>query len=191
MDLLGEPVGKQDQYIAAFGGITCFRFRRSGAVDAMPLAIDDEIRYVLEDNLLLFFTGFTRSASQILKEQDIRSKSNDVATIADLQFVKDIGLRSKSALENGNLDQFGRLMHEHWEKKRRRSGAISNPQIDAWYDLARANGAVGGKLVGAGGGGFLMFYANDKVRLRSAMRKAGLSEVRFRFAFEGTKLLVQ
>jgi D-glycero-alpha-D-manno-heptose-7-phosphate kinase len=191
MDLLGEPVGKQDQYIAAFGGITCFKFRRTGAVDAMPLAIDDDIRYALEDNLLLFFTGFTRSASQTLKEQDSRSKSNDVATLADLQFVKDIGLRSKSALENGNLDQFGRLMHEHWENKRRRSGAISNPQIDAWYDLARGNGAVGGKLVGAGGGGFLMFYANDKARLRGAMQKAGLSEVRFRFDFEGTKLLIQ
>ncbi len=191
MDLLGEPIGKQDQYIAAFGGITCFRFRRNGAVEAMPLAVDDEVRYALEDNLLLFFTGFTRSASQILKEQDIRTRSNDIATIEDLQLVKDIGLRSKSALESGNLDQFGRLMHEYWVNKRKRSKAISNPQIDAWYDLARANGAIGGKLVGAGGGGFLMFYANDKVRLRSAMRKAGLSEVRFRFDFEGTKLLVQ
>jgi D-glycero-alpha-D-manno-heptose-7-phosphate kinase len=191
MDLLGESIGKQDQYIAVFGGITCFRFRRNGAVDVTPLAVDDEVRYALEDNLLLFFTGFTRSASQILKEQDIRTRSNDVATIEDLQFVKDIGVRSKSALESGDLDQFGRLMHEHWENKRRRSKAISNPQIDAWYDLARANGAIGGKLVGAGGGGFLMFYANDKARLRSAMRKVGLFEVRFRFDFEGTKLLVQ
>jgi D-glycero-alpha-D-manno-heptose-7-phosphate kinase len=191
IDLLGEPTGKQDQYIAAFGGITCFRFQRNGAVEVMPLAVDDEVRYALEDNLLLFFTGFSRSASQILKDQDTHAKNNDVATIANLDLVKDIGLRSKIALETGDLDQFGRLMHEHWENKRKRSSAISNPQIDALYDMARDNGAVGGKLVGAGGGGFLMFYANDKVRLRGAMRKAGLSEVRFRFDFEGTKLLVQ
>jgi D-glycero-alpha-D-manno-heptose-7-phosphate kinase len=191
IDLLGEPTGKQDQYIAAFGGITCFRFQRNGAVEVMPLEVDDEVRYALEDNLLLFFTGFSRSASQIRKDQDTHAKNNDVATIANLDLVKDIGLRSKIALETGNLDQFGRLMHEHWENKRKRSSAISNPQIDAWYDMARDNGAVGGKLVGAGGGGFLMFYANDKVRLRGAMRKAGLSEVRFRFDFEGTKLLVQ
>ena len=191
IDLLGEPTGKQDQYIAAFGGITSFRFQRNGAVEVMPLAVDDEIRYALEDNLLLFFTGFSRSASQILKDQDIHAKKDEAATIANLDLVKDIGLRSKIALETGDLDQFGRLMHEHWENKRKRSSAISNPQIDAWYDMARANGAVGGKLVGAGGGGFLMFYANDKVRLRGAMRKAGLSEVRFRFDFEGTKLLVQ
>jgi D-glycero-alpha-D-manno-heptose-7-phosphate kinase len=191
MDLLGEPTGKQDQYIAALGGLTCFRFQRNGAVEVMPLAIDDEIRYALEDNLLLFFTGFSRAASQILKEQDTHAKSNDVATIKNLDLVKDIGLRSKIALENGDLDQFGYLMHEHWETKRKRSSTISNPQIDAWYDMARENGAVGGKLVGAGGGGFLMFYARDKVRLRGAMRKAGLSEVRFRFDFEGTKLLVQ
>jgi D-glycero-alpha-D-manno-heptose-7-phosphate kinase len=174
IDLLGEPNGKQDQYIAA-----------------MPLAVDDEVRYALEDNLLLFFTSFSRSASQILKDQDTHAKNNDIATIANLDLVKDIGLRSKIALETGDLDQFGRLMHEHWENKRKRSSAISNPQIDAWYDMARDNGAVGGKLVGADGGGFLMFYANDKVRLRGAMRKAGLSEVRFRFDFQGTKLLVQ
>jgi D-glycero-alpha-D-manno-heptose-7-phosphate kinase len=191
IDLLGEPTGKQDQYIAAFGGITCFRFQRNGAVAVMPLAIDDEIRYALEDNLLLFFTGFSRSASRILKEQDIHSKSNHFATISNLNLVKDIGLRSKTALESADLDQFGRLMHEHWQSKRELSSTISNPQIDAWYDIARENGAVGGKLVGAGGGGFLMFYANDKMRLRHAMRKIGLSEVHFRFDFEGTKVLVQ
>ena len=191
IDLLGEPIGKQDQYIAAFGGITCFTFRRDGTINAAPLAIDDETRYALEDNLLLFFTGFSRSASHILKDQDTRTKNNDNAMIDNLHFVKEVGLRSKAALERGDLLGFGQLMHEHWENKRKRSGGMSNPQIDAWYDLAMANGAVGGKLIGAGGGGFLMFYAEDKVRLRHAMREAGLTEVRFHFDFEGTKVIAQ
>jgi D-glycero-alpha-D-manno-heptose-7-phosphate kinase len=191
IDLLGEPIGKQDQYIAAFGGITCFTFRRDGAVEAVPLVIDEETRYALEDNLLLFFTGFSRSASLILKDQDLRTRHNDAAMIDNLHYVKDLGLRSKVALEVGDLIGFGRLMHEHWENKRKRSGGMSNPRIDTWYDLAMANGAVGGKLIGAGGGGFLMFYAEDKVRLRHAMRGAGLSEVRFHFDFEGTRIVAQ
>ena len=191
IDLLGEPIGKQDQYIAAFGGITCFTFGRDGAIKAEPLAIDEETRYALQDNLLLFFTGFSRSASHILKDQDTRTKSQDSAMIDNLHYVKDLGLRSKAALERNDLTGFGRLMHEHWENKRKRSGGMSNPHIDAWYDLAMTNGAVGGKLIGAGGGGFLMFYAEDKVRLRHAMRAAGLTEIRFHFDFEGTKVVAQ
>jgi D-glycero-alpha-D-manno-heptose-7-phosphate kinase len=191
IDQLGEPIGKQDQYIAAFGGITCFTFRRDGKVDAVPLAIGEETRHELEDNLLLFFTGFSRSASTILKDQDQRTARQDPAMIENLHYVKDLGLRSKKALERGDLGGFGRLMHEHWENKRKRSGGMSNPQIDTWYDLAMANGAVGGKLIGAGGGGFLMFYADDKARLRYAMGKAGLTEVRFHFDFEGTKIVAQ
>jgi D-glycero-alpha-D-manno-heptose-7-phosphate kinase len=191
MDKLGEPIGKQDQYIAAFGGITCFTFNKDGAVEATPLAIDEDVGHALQDNLLLFFTGFSRSASKILKDQDSRTKNNDTSMIDNLHYVKDLGLRSKSALEAGNLVGFGELMHEHWENKRKRSGGMSNPQIDTWYELARANGAVGGKLIGAGGGGFLMFYADDKVRLRRAMREAGLTEVRYHFDFEGTKVMAQ
>lgn len=191
IDLLGEPIGKQDQYIAAFGGVTCFTFRRDGTIAAEPLAIDEETRYALEDNLLLFFTGFSRSASQIIKDQDTRTKGNDSAMIDNLHFVKDVGLRSKAALERGELFGFGQLMHQHWENKRKRSGGMSNTQIDAWYNLAMTNGAVGGKLIGAGGGGFLMFYAEDKVRLRHAMRQAGLTEARFHFDFEGTKIIAQ
>lgn len=190
IDRLGEPIGKQDQYIAAFGGITCFTFRKDGSVEASPLALDEEVRHALEDNLLLFFTGFSRSASGILKDQDQRTKSNDQSMIDNLHYVKDLGLRSKSALERGDLAGFGALMHEHWEHKRKRSQGMSNPKIDEWYNLALANGAIGGKLIGAGGGGFLMFYAEDKVRLRHAMRQCGLSEVRFHFDFEGTKIVV-
>jgi D-glycero-alpha-D-manno-heptose-7-phosphate kinase len=188
---LGEPIGKQDQYIAAFGGVTCFTFRPDGGVEVEPLSLDDETRYSLEDNLLLFFTGFARSASSILQEQDRRTKENDAGVIDSLHYVKDLGLRSKAALEAGDLPGFGKLMDEQWETKRKRSESASSPQIDAWYRLGRDNGALGGKLIGAGGGGFLMFYAEDKGRLRHAMRAAGLTEVRFRFDFEGTKIVAE
>jgi D-glycero-alpha-D-manno-heptose-7-phosphate kinase len=191
IERLGEPIGKQDQYIAAFGGITCFTFNRDGTVVAAPLAIDEETRHNLADNLLMFFTGFSRSASQILNDQDTRTKQKDRLIIDSMHEVKNIALRSKVALENGDLQSFGLLMHEHWEKKRKRFGGMSNPQIDAWYDLGMRNGAIGGKLIGAGGGGFLMFLADNKIKLRHAIRDAGLTEVRFGFDFEGTKVIVQ
>jgi D-glycero-alpha-D-manno-heptose-7-phosphate kinase len=187
---LKEPIGKQDQYIAAYGGITCFRFLENGKVEAWPLKLSKETRDELEDNLLLFFTGYSRSASAILKEQDVKSKSDDRAMIENLHFVKDLGLQSQRALESGNLAEFARLMDVHWQRKKQRSGGMSNPKINDWYDLAMASGALGGKLIGAGGGGFLMFYAGDKTRLRQAMTGAGLAEVRFRFDFEGTKLVI-
>ena len=191
IDVLGEPVGKQDQYIAAFGGVTCFKFLPNGHVDAWPLQIDQDTLYSLEDNLLLFFTGYSRSASEILKEQDEKSKKSDKEMISNLHFVKDLGKESRDALESGDLHRFAELMHEHWEHKRKRSASMSNDPIDEWYEIARANGALGGKLVGAGGGGFLMFYAEDKARLRKAMREIGLPEVRFRIDFEGTKVVAQ
>ena len=191
IDILKEPIGKQDQYIAAFGGITCFTFRRDGMVEAQPLALQEDTRNALADNLLIFFTGYARSASNILRDQDTRTRQNDGSMIDNLHFVKDIGLRSKAALEQGDLIAFGKLMHEHWLHKRKRSSGMSNSEIDRWYDLAMDSGAIGGKLIGAGGGGFLMFYAEEKVRLRHVMREAGLTEVRFHVDFEGTKVLVQ
>lgn len=189
LNRLHEPIGKQDQYIAAYGGITCFKFLPGGKVEAWPLKISEETLYNLEDNLLLFFTGYSRSASAILKEQDTKSKAADSSMIENLHFVKDLGFQSQRALETGNLNEFARLMDVHWQRKKERSGGMSNAKINEWYDLAMANGALGGKLIGAGGGGFLMFYADDKTKLRHAMRGAGLKEVRFRFDFEGTKLL--
>jgi D-glycero-alpha-D-manno-heptose-7-phosphate kinase len=190
LDRLKEPIGKQDQYIAAYGGLTCFKFLPGGRVEAWPLKTSDETRDNLEDNLLLFFTGYSRSASAILKEQDQKSKSADADMIENLHFVKDLGLQSQRALEAGDLPEFARLMDVHWQRKKQRSGGMSNPKINEWYDLALASGALGGKLIGAGGGGFLMFYAEDKSKLRHAMRAAGLKEVRFRFDFEGTKLVI-
>ena len=191
IDLLKEPVGKQDQYIAAYGGITCFRFLPNGQVEAWPLKIARDTLYALEDNLLLFFTGYSRSASSILKEQDDKSKQSNKEMTDNLHFVKELGRQSKDALEAGDLHTFGDLMNVHWEHKKKRSANMSNPKINDWYDIARQNGAVGGKLIGAGGGGFLMFYAEDKMRLRKAMREAGLQEVRFRFDFEGTTVVTQ
>ena len=187
---LKEPIGKQDQYIAAYGGITCFRFHTNDSVEATPLKLDMDTLFDLEDNLLLFFTGFSRSAGSILKDQQSRTEQADREMIQNLHYVKELGLLSQRALEAGDPRRFGELMHEHWEHKKRRSGGMSNPQIDAWYELGLANGAVGGKLVGAGGGGFLLFYAEDRKRLRQAMGHAGLEEVRFRFDFEGTKVLI-
>jgi D-glycero-alpha-D-manno-heptose-7-phosphate kinase len=188
---LKEPIGKQDQYIAAYGGITCFRFHTNDSVEATPLKISMDTLFDLEDNLLLFFTGFSRSAGSILKDQQSRTEQADREMIQNLHYVKELGLRSQRALEEGNPRLFGELMHEHWEHKKRRSGGMSNSHIDEWYALGLANGAVGGKLVGAGGGGFLLFYAEDRSRLRQAMAHAGLEEVRFRFDFEGTKVLFQ
>ncbi len=188
---LGEPIGKQDQFIAAYGGVTCFRFHKNDTVDVRPVPVSAETLHNLEDGLVMFFTGTSRSASAILKDQDDRSKTKDGAMIENLHYVKDLGLRSLKTLETGDLHKFGTLMDEHWRHKKKRSSAMSNPDIDRWYELAMRNGAVGGKVIGAGGGGFLLFYAEDKKRLRHTLREAGLEEVRLRFDFEGTKTLVQ
>ncbi len=190
IDRLGEPIGKQDQYIAAVGGVTCFTFHKDDKVTAVPLGISMDTMFDLEDNLLLFFTGYSRSASGILKDQQVRSQKNYADMLNNLHYVKDLGYRSKDALVAGNTVLFGELMHEHWEHKKLRSGGMSNPKIDEWYELGMKNGAVGGKLVGAGGGGFLMFMAHDRNKLRHTMAAAGLEEVRFRFDFEGSKVVM-
>jgi D-glycero-alpha-D-manno-heptose-7-phosphate kinase len=191
IDLLKEPVGKQDQYISAYGGITCFDFLPNGEVQAQPLRIEKEVRYNLEDNLLLFFTGFSRSASDILKDQDRKSQKQNAEMLANLDFIKQLGFESKTALERANLHEFARLMNVHWDYKKRRSPNMTNEKINEWYSLGVENGALGGKLIGAGGGGFLMFYAEDRSRLRNAMTDAGLPEVRFHFDFEGAKVVTQ
>jgi D-glycero-alpha-D-manno-heptose-7-phosphate kinase len=191
IDILKEPVGKQDPYIAACGGITEFTFLPNDEVEVAPITLDADTLASLEENLLLFFTGATRLASEILQDQDAKTQQGDEQMVANLHFMKQLGYASKKALESGALDEFADLMNVHWERKRARTEGMSNSRIDEWYALARRNGALGGKLVGAGGGGFLMFYAKDKERLRAAMRCAGLEELRFRFDFQGTRIIAQ
>ena len=189
IDRLGEPIGKQDQYIAAYGGITCFTFNPDDSVTVEPLKLAPETMHNLEDNLALFFTGYTRDASSILKDQDSRSRDKDRGMIDNLHFVKKLGLESKAALESGDLRGFAELMHVHWQHKKARSQGMSNSCIDDLYELGRCHGALGGKIIGAGGGGFLMFYTEDKTRLRAAMTAAGLREIRFRFDFAGNHVV--
>jgi D-glycero-alpha-D-manno-heptose-7-phosphate kinase len=190
IERLKESVGKQDQYIAAFGGLAGFQFMRDDNVEVSPLKVDTETLYNLEDNLLLFFTNYSRSASSILKDQNDRSLQREQSMVDNLHAVKRLGWQSKEALEAGDLRKFADLMNVQWELKRARSVDSTNSEIDRWYQLAMKNGALGGKLIGAGGGGFLMFYAEDRTRLRHAMNQAGLKEVRFRFDFEGTKIVI-
>jgi D-glycero-alpha-D-manno-heptose-7-phosphate kinase len=189
IERLREPIGKQDQYISTVGGITAFTFHKDGRVEHRPVKLTDETLHNLEDNCMLFFTGFSRSAGQILRDQHDRSLTADAKMIENLHYTKELGYRSLAALEDGDLIAFARLMDEHWLRKRERSPGMSNSKIDEWYEIARSHGALGGKLIGAGGGGFLLFYASDKSRLRHAMINHGLQEVRFRFDFEGTKIV--
>jgi D-glycero-alpha-D-manno-heptose-7-phosphate kinase len=190
LDLLREPIGKQDQYIAAFGGVTAFEFQSSGEVKARPLNANEQTLALLEDSLLMFSTGYFRSASSILREQDEKSKKSDEGMLHNLSYVKELGLQCLRAIEAGQLSRFGEYMHEHWQFKKQRSSLMTNAQIDEWYSLAMENGALGGKLIGAGGGGFLLFYTEEKGRLRKAMTDAGLQEVQFSFDYEGTKIIV-
>jgi D-glycero-alpha-D-manno-heptose-7-phosphate kinase len=192
IEILGEPIGKQDQYMAAFGRLTCLTFDKNGDVLAEPLKISWEIVDQLESNLLLFFTGKEREASDILVEQDTRSKQGDPVILDNLHQIKEIGLETRKYLEMGQPDMLGELLHAHWEVKRKRSSNISDPFLDECYELARKNGAVGGKLIGAGGGGFFMFYCENshKPRIIEAMKKLGLRWERFRFDSDGAKILV-
>ena len=194
IDILGEPIGKQDQYIAALGGLTCLTFEKNGEVIVEPLRISSEALDQLEGNILLFFTGKERSASEILSEQDEKCKQGDPEMTQNLHQIKEIGLETRKYLERGQVNMLGELLHVHWETKKKRSRKMSDPFMDECYEVARKNGAAGGKLIGAGGGGFFMFYCNnsnsDKPKLVEAMQKMGLRWERFRFDFDGTKILV-
>jgi D-glycero-alpha-D-manno-heptose-7-phosphate kinase len=189
IDRLQEPVGKQDQYAAAFGGVNCYEFHPNNSVTVTPLNASDDTLDEFELRVLMFSTGITRAAPAILQDQDDKTKTGSKEMIANLHAIKQIGHESKAVLEAGHLDEFGRLLHEHWEQKRRRSSMISNPRIDHWYEVARRNGALGGKLIGAGGGGFLMFLADDPHRLRKVLEAEGLSEMRYKFDYQGTRIL--
>lgn len=194
IEKLKSPIGKQDQYISAVGGLTKFHIDKKGIVTAKPLKMSAHDYRDLEDHLMLFFTGYSRSANEILKEQNDKTtstKKEDKNEMLDnLHFTKDLGLQIGKALEAGRIDEFGRLMNTHWEHKKKRSKNMSSGRVDEWYDLALKNGAIGGKLIGAGGGGFLMFLADDKRRLRKTLREAGMKEVTFRFDKLGAQVVL-
>lgn len=192
MNLAGHPVGKHDHYLAAFGGITLLDIKPDGAVAVSPLNISMTTVEEFRNSVLLFYTGILRSSGDILEAQKQDTNRKDTTVVDSLHRTKELGYRIKEALENGDLDCFGNLLHEHWENKKRRSGKISNPKIDEWYQIAREHGALGGKIMGAGGGGFFMFYCpnNKKIKVRQALAEAGLRELPYDFDFEGTKVLV-
>jgi D-glycero-alpha-D-manno-heptose-7-phosphate kinase len=189
IDRLRRAVGKQDQYIAAFGGLTCFEVSPDGRICVSPLRVSNTTLHDLEERLLLFFTGYSRDADSVLREQDARAEAGDAALLAQLDQVAGNASRVREALERGDASAFAALMHEHWERKRGRG--LSTPAIDRWYEVARAHGALGGKLVGAGAGGFLMLYAGDPAALRQAMAGEGLSELRFTFDQDGSTVMAR
>lgn len=194
MDILKEPIGKQDQYISAFGGITYLEFEKDGTVKVEPVHMTEEARDELHHNIILFYTGIQRSASKILREQDEKSKKDENKTIDTLHEIKKVGLETKKAFEKGDVDKLGEYLDEHWNIKKRLSHGVSNTFIDECYDHAIKNGALGGKIMGAGGGGFFMFYHNgnntEKTAFIKEMAKKGLKKMRYNFDFEGTKIVL-
>ena len=185
LDLLGEPIGKQDQYASAHGGICTYDFHPDDSVTVTPLEISDQTMSALSGQMLLFYTGETRSASAILADQNSRTNQADSAMLANLDRTKALGIRARDLLLKGDLEGFAEDMHEHWVNKRERSPGMSNERIDDLYELSRRHGAIGGKLVGAGGGGFLLVYSSDPPATKLAMTQAGVSEVPFRFDLQG------
>ena len=192
MNLAGHPVGKQDQYMAAFGGFTCLEIDTDGRVQVTPLDVSLGTIEALRAGVVLFSTGILRSSSEILLDQREQTERQMPEVIDSLHRTKELGLTIKNALEEGDVERFGLLLDEHWREKKRRSEKISDPRIDAWYELAKESGALGGKILGAGGGGFLLFYCRqpDKSKLRESLREAGLREMSYDFDFEGAKVLM-
>lgn len=200
IEKLKEPVGKQDQFASAFGGINRFDIGTEGRVTVTPVAMSSSTRIDLEEHLCLFFTKQRRSASHVLRHQDEQSRRatslheaslESDAVLANLHQTKAVGLKSCLALERGELHEFGRLMSEQWEQKRARSPGATNEAIVHGYETGMKNGALGGKLIGAGGGGFLMFLADDRRALRKAMASIGYPELRVRFDWHGAQVMVR
>jgi D-glycero-alpha-D-manno-heptose-7-phosphate kinase len=191
IEILKENVGKQDQYIAAYGGFTSFTYRQNGQVVAEQTKLKNHTIQNLEENLLLFYTGLSRSAGSILTDQVNKSSKNDVDMQKNLDYVKKLGYQARDLIMKDNLYAYGELMNEHWKYKQKRSQGISNDLIDSIYEIAMKHGAIGGKLVGAGGGGFLMFYCDDTEKLRAKMVDLGMPEVHFKFDFKGTSLVLK
>jgi D-glycero-alpha-D-manno-heptose-7-phosphate kinase len=191
IDLLQEHSGKQDEYSSAFGGINSYSVTMDGKVNVQPVRISRSTVSDFESEILLFYTGVTREARQILESQDSASKRGDKDTIAGLHRLKQIGIDSKNALEEGDLLEFGRLLHEHWETKKQMAPNVSTPEFDAIYELALKNGATGGKIMGAGGGGFFMFHCNaNRAKLTEVLESRGLRRMNYRLEYEGSKTVI-
>src|SRR5436190_1549625 len=190
INILEEPVGKQDQYVAAHGGICAYTFGRDGTVEVEPLELNEETLRRLRNNLLLFYTGEARSGSDLLRDQDTRSRRRDESMLENLHATKHMGYRSRELLLAGDLNAYAELMHDHWENKRARTRGMTSERIDMLYMLARRSGAIGGKLVGAGGGGFLLVYASNPSDTRQAMAAAEAPELAFDFEFGGAQATV-
>jgi D-glycero-alpha-D-manno-heptose-7-phosphate kinase len=192
MNRLGNPVGKQDQYIAAYGGLLCQDYRANDEIVIAPLRMSESAVWELRDSLMLFFVGYTRAATDLLGDQRDRSERRDPQMLDNLHFVKRLGLEIKDLLSAGDVSGLGALMHEHWSRKKARSSGMTNGRIDELYEIARKRGgATGGKLVGAGGSGFLLFHTNDRRRLRATMAEADVSEMDFSFDFDGSAVLLR
>jgi D-glycero-alpha-D-manno-heptose-7-phosphate kinase len=185
IEVLKEPCGKQDQYVAAHGGICAYTFNPDGTVEVEPLELSTTTLRQLRENMLLFYTGESRSASVTLGDQNERTKAGDTEMLENLHRTKEMGRRSRDLLVDGDLFAYGELMHEHWMNKRKRSPGMASDGIDELYTLARRSGVVGGKLVGAGGGGFLLLYAQNPADTRQAMAAKGVTELPFDFEYVG------
>ncbi|TSA26666.1 MAG: galactokinase [Ignavibacteriales bacterium] len=191
MDLIGKPIGKQDQYATAFGGIIQLDIDKLGNVKVTPLNLDQEIIIELENRLMMFYTNIERDANVILSEQSEKARVDENSTVNSMHIIKEIGYKVKESLLNGNIDNFGKLLHQHWLEKKKISERMSSSFIDEMYSIGLANGALGGKLMGAGGGGFLLFCvkSDNRKKLRTALENMGLKYMNFKFDFEGTKVI--
>ncbi|MCL6582724.1 MAG: galactokinase [bacterium] len=191
IELLKKPIGKQDQYIATFGGLTAFEIAKDGRVTVIRADVSSSVLDDLKRNLLIFYTGVSRQSMDILSEQNKGAQTNKKTVLESLHYIKESGYRIKELIESGNLTDFGLMMDKHWEYKKKMSSKISNPEFDRIYEVAKECGVLGGKITGAGGGGFFLFYIEKgHERLRTAMHMMGLREMRFNFEFEGSKVLV-
>jgi D-glycero-alpha-D-manno-heptose-7-phosphate kinase len=191
IERLGEPVGKQDQYIAAFGSVTAFTFGADGSVAVEPVPVREEVLDELETNLVIFWSGVERPASVVLREQGQRLRGLDADVIERMHTIKEIGREVYRLLSAGDTDRYGELLHHHWTQKRKLASKMTDAMLDEHYEAARAAGALGGKLMGAGGGGFFMLYTRpaDKRRVIEAMSARGLRQLRFRFDDDGARIV--
>lgn len=191
IERLGEPIGKQDQYIAAYGGVTAFTFEKDGSVGVEPVPCGDDVLDELQNNLLIIYSGVERAASLVLSEQGKRVRELDEGTVQRMHRIKELGHEVYRLLVKGQVDAYGELLHEHWTNKRKLASKMTDSVIDEHYEAARKAGAIGGKLMGAGGGGFFMFYTRpqDRRRVLEAMVARGLRPLRFRFDQDGARIV--